>query len=423
LPIALSHFLDRTADGFIKRRFEHDAEKLAGLLVKRPTLSPEGVNRAMGPSFDPADGIRSYAVSDSAGRVLFHGGRPLPIDIRDVPRAASESHLHIGPYEISTLPKRIDGTELWLVLTQDRRRPEVMVDDVVSSFLSRFLWLVPATLMVSLMVAVYFVRRSTERIRAVARTADAIGPRSLGTRLADQELPAETQPLARAVNRALDRMQDAFRSQGEFAANVAHELRTPLALIALRTEGVEDSAVKAQMQAAIGRATHVIDQLMELSQVENLKPKDEPLDLAGLAKWAVEEHAPIVFQSGRTIALDDVPAGVPLCIGSTELSRIALANLIDNAIRHTRKGTDIFISVRPEGCIEVADNGPGITEGDIGEVSRRFWRADAKRSDSAGIGLAIVDRIMSAMGGQLVVSNRVGGGAAFTLSFKQVANS
>lgn len=231
-------------------------------------------------------------------------------------------------------------------------------------------------------------------------------------------LPSEAQPLATAMNYALDRMQDAFRSQGEFVANVAHELRTPLSVIALRSEAIDDPALKAKMQAAVGRTTHVVDQLLELSRLEDLSPKDDRLDLSALAKEAVELQGNAVFTSGRTIAFDEPSAIVRPCTGSADLSLIALVNLIDNAVRHTPPGTDIIVSVLPQGGIEVADTGHGIAEAQINETRRRYWRADANRSDGAGIGLSIVERIMSAMGGTMEIANRSGGGAAIRLNFK-----
>ena len=416
LPLAMSSMLHHTADAFVRKRFDHDANRLARLIRQDAQKWTIDLHNGMGPFYTPQEGTRSFAVVDAKGILIGQSPRPFDADIAQIPRTSQKIDLRLGPLDVASIPKRFGKTTLWFLIAQDRRRPEVIVDDVVASFLARFLWIVPVTIVVSLGLAIFVVRRAAGKIGDVSREADGIRADTMDLRLNAEQLPSEARPLANAVNHALDRVHDAYRNQSEFIANVAHELRTPLALIALRTETCGDPLLKMQLHGAVERATHVINQLMELASVENPRPNDDPADLCAVARHAVEMHAPLVFRSGRTIALDAPP--LPhLVAGSTALIEIALSNLIDNAIRHTPEGTDIIVTILDNGGIAVADNGPGIAASP-GDARRRYWRADMKRTDSAGLGLAIVDRIMTALGGQLKVGSRADGGALMQLQFR-----
>ena len=94
---------------------------------------------------------------------------------------------------------------------------------------------------------------------------------------------------------------------------------------------------------------------------------------------------------------------------------LALSNLVTNAFRHTPAGTTVGVAVDPDGSIAVTDDGPGITAHTPDQLTRRFWRADHARSDSAGLGLAIVDRVARVHGTVLTIGNRPGGGAVFSI--------
>jgi signal transduction histidine kinase len=92
-------------------------------------------------------------------------------------------------------------------------------------------------------------------------------------------------------------------------------------------------------------------------------------------------------------------------------------NLVENALAHTPPETTVEIAVNAQGNISVADRGPGVPAAEREQIFRRFWRRDRRRQGSAGLGLSIVARIADRHGAQIGVSDRVGGGAVFTLSF------
>jgi signal transduction histidine kinase len=103
--------------------------------------------------------------------------------------------------------------------------------------------------------------------------------------------------------------------------------------------------------------------------------------------------------------------------GNATLIELALSNLIDNAIKHTPAGTNISVAISGAGSIEVRDDGPGVSSVPGAQPIRRFWRADWNRTDGAGLGLSIVQRIMDVHGGS-VEHVRERRGACFRLKFR-----
>ena len=101
--------------------------------------------------------------------------------------------------------------------------------------------------------------------------------------------------------------------------------------------------------------------------------------------------------------------------GVAELLLIAITNLIDNAVRHTPAGSSIVVSAAPDGSVTVEDDGPGLAVDARDPVARRFRRSDIARSDSAGLGLSIVERILGVCGGVLETGSSAGGGALLRL--------
>ena len=106
--------------------------------------------------------------------------------------------------------------------------------------------------------------------------------------------------------------------------------------------------------------------------------------------------------------------------GHSEALFRAVRNLVENALKHTPKGSSIEVDVSPDGTVRVLDDGPGVPEADRESIFRRFWRRDRAKADSRGLGLAIVARVAEAHGGSIEVKNRPEGGAIFTLKLKPV---
>lgn len=403
LSFGVAMLLHSTADHYQRRLLRQQAATVASALPASAALRSDA----------PTDGM-AIAVVDRNRFVLTARGPARPHIIAAAPMDRSAHFFRRGVIEAYSLPAR--GGR-WIVASQDSAAPEVVTDDIVSAFLKRFALLVlPIAALVPLIGAL-LTRRLTRRMKAVSATAAAIGPHSLDTRLPRGTLPTEVEPLAVATNEALDRLEEGFRTQAAFAADIAHELRTPLAVIRLRADAVDDAAVKAALLASVDRAARVVTQLLALADLERPVEEDgEPLHLGALAATVVAGRAPPIIAGGRTIALDDRSSG----IGSTGYPAaiiLALENLVDNAVRHTPPGTAIVVQVGPGPCIGVTDNGDGVAPDQLTRLKDRFWRADGSRSEGSGIGLSIVDRVARAHHGVLDVATGPGGrGLRFTMT-------
>lgn len=291
----------------------------------------------------------------------------------------------------------------WIIVSQDDADPAVITDDIVRGFLTWFALIsLPIAILIPL-IGVLIARRLTLRMRAVSAIAATIGPRNLGTRLPSGILPVEAEPLAEATNAALDRLADAIHVQTAFAADVAHELRTPLAFIRLRADAVAEPGVRREMMSAVDRAARVVSQLLALAALE--RPIDDqgaPVDLHALAEQVVADRAPDVVASGRSISFERA-SGAAQLNGYAAALTLALENLVDNATRHTAPGTAIRVRSGPGARVAVSDNGEAVPEAHFSRLKDRFWRGGGRDVEGSGIGLSIVERVARAHGGRLDV--------------------
>jgi signal transduction histidine kinase len=229
-------------------------------------------------------------------------------------------------------------------------------------------------------------------------------------------VPVEILPLVRATNSALDRLEQGLQQQREFNANAAHQLRTPLSVLLANLDNLKDPVVASHLRADLEHMSRVVSQLLLVAQLETLSVNlDEIVDLNDVVAEIGGNLAPLAIASAKSIEL--VRSDQPVVVRNSAFAlRAALGNLIENAIRHTPNGTSVRLRVTDRPSIEVMDRGPGIPLEHRAKVFERFWRGD-RSTAGAGLGLAIVDRIMKALQGSVFVDEAPGGGALFVLIF------
>jgi len=258
-------------------------------------------------------------------------------------------------------------------------------------------------------------------LRQMAGVATHVDAGELAPRMKGYDKRAdEVRVLAEAFNRMLDRLQEAFAAQREFVADASHELRTPLTVIrgqlevlaAQQNPSAEDvRRVERLVQAEISRIGRLVDDLLLLAQAERadfLRPR--PIELAPFVDdvWEGLSHT-----AARRFELGPVPAGY-ITADPDRLAQ-ALGNLVRNAIDHTAEPSGLVrLEVQPLAAdhlrLAVVDDGPGIPAAERERVFERFHRMDAARNrkqGGAGLGLAIVQAIAEAHGGeaQVVAAN------------------
>jgi two-component system, OmpR family, sensor kinase len=309
------------------------------------------------------------------------------------------------------------------------------VGDVAASIhrLVRLEILVTAIAFLSaLFISLLLIRIGLRPLRDVERTADAITGGDLIHRVPNPNPRTEVGHVATALNVMLDRIEGAFddlkTSEARlrrFVADASHELRTPITAVSAYAELFRRGAAKEEPDLArvlLGieresdRMARLIEDLLTLARLdEHASIAHEPVELVGLACEAIE--------TARTIGPEwptDLTAGGPVEVfGDRESLRRVIDNLFSNLRAHTPQGTHATLSVRRDGdraIVELADEGPGISEADAQTIFDRFVRVDPSRSRTsggAGLGLAIVSSIARAHGGRAEASPRRGGGVIF----------
>ena len=256
--------------------------------------------------------------------------------------------------------------------------------------------MIPVTL-----VAVGVIRQAFSPLEAAAAQIEAAKGQERGFRIDDRHMPSEVTPFTTAVNELLARADVAAERHEAFAADVAHELRTPLALLSLELDHL-DHPLAPRLRADVHTMRRLIEQLMLLAQIDADAIAQTPLEQVSLAMVAgevVAALAPGIIAAGKSVALDDQWA--PSVLGRREAIAAALRNLIENAVRVTPAGGAIGVFVGPGPILGVRDEGPGLTAERLRELAKRHCRSDHASQTGAGLGLAIVDRIMLAHAGSL----------------------
>jgi len=218
-------------------------------------------------------------------------------------------------------------------------------------------------------------------------------------------VPEEIKPLIDELNKLFLRLQQAFEREKRFAADAAHELRTPLAAlktqaqVALKTTDVEERRTALQnVITGVNRSTHIIQQLLTMSRLVPEATLIEESDSVNLTKLAAEIIAtlvPMAMEKSIDIELDSSDNHIMVQGNVTALS-ILIRNLVDNAIRYTPNHGRVSIDVSENDdniLLTVADNGPGIPAELRARVFERFFRVLGNKSPGSGLGLAIVQQI------------------------------
>ena len=193
-------------------------------------------------------------------------------------------------------------------------------------------------------------------------------------------------------------------------------------MLTAQIERLGDRKAAAELSGGVMRMTRVVQQLMRVAELESLAiPPEATADLHAVAVDVAAMLAPLAVKSGKSIAV--VGRARPLAVhGHAELLGHALRNLVENALAHTPQGTTVEIEVAAgdprEGGVpafKVRDRGEGVPPENRDRIFQRFWRADRKRADGAGLGLAIVARIADLHGAEISVGDAPGGGAEFII--------
>ncbi|MCE3043937.1 ATP-binding protein [Legionella sp. 16cNR16C] len=228
-----------------------------------------------------------------------------------------------------------------------------------------------------------------------------------------QEVPEEIKPVIDELNKLFYRLQEGFEREKRFAADAAHELRTPLAAlkaqaqVALNTSNIDEkNQALHKLIASVNRSTHIVQQLLTMSKLVPGSTGINDVDEVNLIKVAREIMAMLAPSAlEKQIELEfEHDDNLPVLEGNSTAIGILIRNLVDNAIRYCKENGKVIVRVFQKDSqliFEVSDNGPGIPEELQSRVFERFFRVLGNKSPGSGLGLAIVRQICDLHGARV----------------------
>jgi two-component system, OmpR family, sensor histidine kinase BaeS len=266
--------------------------------------------------------------------------------------------------------------------------------------------------------------RVTRPLSRLTGTVEAVAAGDLDARSQSTDAPGELGTLARAVDRMADTLERQDQLRRALVADVAHELRTPLAIALAECDALVDGLRDpdpdrlASIREEIVRLARLVEDLEALSAAESagLHLEVEPLDLAEVIEDLMALPAPRLAADGLALEIDVEPA--PVAGDALRLGQIA-TNLVTNAARFSSSGGSIDVTVRDGDpvTLTVTDDGPGIPDDELPHVFERFWQGRAATgTGGSGVGLAVVAELARAHDGSVHATNAPGRGARFVLA-------
>ena len=369
------------------------------LFGREPSQSPRKLAEAV--SHD-GGGRLIFQVRDAGGRVLIRSydapAEPLTAELA---RGFSES----AGWRIYTEPA-ISGTVFIQVAELDSRRNEETLE-AATGFLIPMVILIPLSALVAWLTLARFLRPiSTLRGEISARHGDNLAP------IRTEDLPSELAAIAKSVNSLMRRLNMALDAEREFTANAAHELRTPIAGALAQTERLiaeaPDEASRKrprQIKQALSDLAGLSEKLMQLARADaGVAVAGKPADLAAVAALVVEDFEQRGQNKGRLRL--ETPKAKPYAAIDTDALAIVLRNLIENALRHGAEGGEVVVRVGEDARLSVINQGPVVPAPE--SLIKRFERG-ATRAEGAGLGLAIVNKILQQVDATLVLNSPASG--------------
>lgn len=245
---------------------------------------------------------------------------------------------------------------------------------------------------------------------------------------------AQIQRAVASAESSAEKARDSEDRMRQFITDASHELRTPLTTIRGFAELYRQGAARdvgmllSRIESEASRMGLLVDDLLLLARLDAHRPLELcRVDLLALASDAAHDARAMDPKRRITLEVLDGP-GTPEVLGDESRLRQVLRNLVANAIQHTPESADVTVRVGTEGddaILEVADDGPGMSQEDALRVFERFYRADSSRaraSGGTGLGLSIVDSLVAAHGGAVTVTTALGEGCCFRVSLPRVSD-
>lgn len=367
---------------------------------------------------------------DCPGDVLFHVARPDGQVVYASQALGAKPLLRGSP---ASAEMRIGGQDHW-VATYDTARWQitmfepVQTDEVLIPALAREV-MVPMSIAFPIILLPLWlaVRRGLAPLRQLSASVRRRNPQDF-TPLTEDLPYSELKPLVHTFNELFARSREGIARERAVVQDAAHELRTPLAVVATEAHRLltaqnptELAAARSALQHAIQRSSHMAHQLLTLATFDapNATTTRAEVDLVELTRQAVISLSPLAQQKQVDITLESPDALMLRTDTAAYLS--VLENLVTNAIHYGAHPGRVVVTLLHQPTqvlLNVADDGPGVPAEDLAHLFERFFRGRAVVTPGAGLGLAIVKQAVTRMGGQISIGPGLEGrGVAFAVEF------
>ncbi len=312
-----------------------------------------------------------------------------------------------------------------LLSRQDRLYRKTIYESII--------WSILLTATLSMIVANIFAKKLSAPITDMNTLARNISNGNLETRLSHLA-EDEIGELGQSINQLADKLAHVEDLRKKMTADVAHDLRTPLATIHSHLEGMIDEVIPASPEnlesllEEVERLTNLVNDLQEISLADRSiqRLKLVPIAMDTLINDVAKKITPLFAHKGVILELGNIVRVKTLSDRET-LTKI-MDNLLSNALKYTSTGKKVRIELQEDQeniIMNIIDQGIGISEKDLPFIFERFYRTDQSRnreSGGFGLGLTIVKELVEAMGGKVTVSSTVGQGSIFSVHLPKVNN-
>lgn len=323
------------------------------------------------------------------------------------------------PYALSAIV-RMTPSKAGVVRIMTGRGP--LVGIAYAIFVVSNLLVLPLLLVLAVVTLIAIPLIVTKAFSGISLAADHAGQIDIdkrGTRLPAADVPSEVQPLVKAVNDALTRLDEGYDRHKRFLADAAHELKTPIAILQTRLEILPESPDRARLLTDVARLGSLAEQLLDLQRLDQTPAVHQPVDLVAMAERVVADLAPLAIANTYELCFEAERRQEMVLGDAASLERV-MTNLVQNAIAHGGNRGAIAVNVLRGGLFEVCDQGPGVPDAERERIFEPFYRVRPSERGS-GLGLNLVRDIVRRHNGHVLVRETASGaGACFRVQLVAV---
>lgn len=373
--------------------------------------------------YEPIIGAKFFfQIWDKNDKLVMESPNKHAISLKDTPIGFSNRKINDNEWRIYSSYDNSQQIKIVIAELYNLRRE--LADDIARSNANILLITYPAFGLLVWLIVSFALRSITKVTNEISNRAS----RNLHP-VRSEEIPVEIKPLVDELNKLFIRLKREFERNKRFAADAAHELRTPLAAlkthvqVALKSSDETDrnKALQSVIES-VDRSSHVVAQLLTLSRLgeEETLTDMKPFDLHRLATEIIAYLAPHALEKNIEIELSPPPRDTTI-LGSDTAIGILIRNIVDNAIRYTPPHGEVKVSIIDaidQIIFRVADTGPGIPAELRERVFERFYRILGNQASGSGLGLAIVSQISTLHKANVQISTPTNGiGLQFDVAF------